>query len=1011
MAGHQRVPLVGIMPVIGTPHDVHAWIVAIEKYDGGLDIEAPIGMRALDLGALLLRRQVPADHIVLSLSLTEREQYTERLNELRRRKVVITGAKFANLRNALVRLQGTGTLLIYWVGHGTADAAKRYLLCGDSRFPGGLHGLTTGSLVNHLRHPVYPRTQIGFFDCCAQMAESPISTDLPEGSIPTRQFFFYASSVAMPASGNTTAEGFSSTAIAVLGASADWPPDPKEIAREFDERLDNLPVWTSAFLLQFTRESGDTWSRRERNPRVFIRHDFVLERGFTDRVKERKELSARLVSGKENVIALTGLSGMGKSSLAWVWMHNDVIRNPLPGISSLSEIDQEPNEAAAPSVVFWWSFSAENSFFRFVGEALRHLNVPPPDAECGDAEKTVHLAVALETRRCLLVLNGYESQFEAVASPAANERDEPQNADGRSNLLAARFLREVTKRPLRGRILLVAQVLPAELRGSLFCSEMRLEPLAEISSAKFLREIGVRGTDDELRRLSGRVDHHPLLLRAFGKTWAEHPQEVLRALTEPTRLGHADILRSLDVVHGMLSPEERRLLDRLCVLSSPVSKRQIKKIAGGTAEQAESLCARLADRGFARTNSAGEYSTHRMVRSYVLERIGNAELKQIHTLVLNLKLYPSASKFENPEYLYEQETEAAQRVFRHLIGAERNDKALALFYRYLDPLYSKLGAYNSVIVLLSQLFDADLNSRLSNPAEETWALTVLAAAYRLVGLPVLSQTVLDRKLQLDSERSSRDYCMALINSSQVQLELGELDSAERQIRNAIQIAREAGDRYWGLAGCRELAVVLGTQGRAKEARVVLKDFSGAGKEPILHRLAATRVDLLLGDLKAARSHFKAAMDFMSPGLLLANEELSISCLRTSIDVQSAAIAGPKRRHAGLEASLTRNLSRARQAHRIALEAEILLDMARLQLAQGSTPAALSAVQDSMFLSDRSGYRLLECDGHNLLSRISLSSGDRMKGRESAKTALRIATATEPAYARGRNEARSLLDSS
>ncbi len=249
---------------------LYAWIVAVEKYGtggagaapDGLDVQAPIGGWALDLAKVLLDRDA-ATKIVLNASLGPRAEYSERLEALQKRGVTPTGAARDDLENALASLEGKGTLLIYWVGHGIMDPERRYLLCADSRRAGDLRVLSVDSLSTHFRSARFPRTQMGFFDCCAQVVGNPNVLNLGgDGKTATEQFLYYAASAAQVAAADTTREGFSSTVIQALTASQAFPPVPKPFFRMLGDRLDALPLATRPVKLQWTEGSGESWSRQ-----------------------------------------------------------------------------------------------------------------------------------------------------------------------------------------------------------------------------------------------------------------------------------------------------------------------------------------------------------------------------------------------------------------------------------------------------------------------------------------------------------------------------------------------------------------------------------------------------------------------------------------------------------------------------------------------------------------------------------------------------------------------------
>jgi hypothetical protein len=246
-----------LMPVEGV-----AWIVAIEQYAGPeLKIES-VGLWALELAELMVSLEVPK--IVLSTSLRNQPAYASRLTVLEEKGVIRTNADRGDIENALQKVQGTGTLLIYWAGHGIM-APARQLLCADSR-TSDLRTIEIDGLLKRLRAREYPRLQIGFLECCAQVVTTtPASLDLGgDGNASTRQFFYHAASAGETATATTKKPGFSSTVLQALRGLQTLPPDPVLFFGQLKTALGNLPLQTRPFL-ERTEESGDIWSSGDPN--------------------------------------------------------------------------------------------------------------------------------------------------------------------------------------------------------------------------------------------------------------------------------------------------------------------------------------------------------------------------------------------------------------------------------------------------------------------------------------------------------------------------------------------------------------------------------------------------------------------------------------------------------------------------------------------------------------------------------------------------------------------------
>ncbi|MHC5008825.1 MAG: hypothetical protein ACYTGF_15870, partial [Planctomycetota bacterium] len=212
-------------------------------------------------------------------------------------------------------------------------------------------------------------------------------------------------------------------------------------------------------------------------PGPHIAHPYLLADGFTGRFPEREELTDWLRRKKSAPVrALVSVGGMGKSALAWVWLHQDVLGEDLP------QVGQDPPDVrtacrvqpkARPQGVMWWSFGQPGAgFSAFLDEALAYFSggaVRPSSYLSSRSEKLESLIDLLRDQRFLLVLDGFERELRAYATlGAAYQGDEHAGCvrgDERmcSDLHAAEFLRRLAAQPTMSRVLLTSRLLPAEL--------------------------------------------------------------------------------------------------------------------------------------------------------------------------------------------------------------------------------------------------------------------------------------------------------------------------------------------------------------------------------------------------------------------------------------------------------------------------------------------------------------------------------------------------------------------
>src|SRR5205807_9754130 len=124
-----------------------------------------------------------------------------------------------------------------------------------------------------------------------------------------------------------------------------------------------------------------------------------LQENFTGRVREREMFTEWLNQENYPVLALVALGGMGKSSLAWTWLKEEILNLA---------------EANRPHGILWWSFyETEATFASFINQALVYTsngNVNPTNIT-SIYEKTQTLLILLQQHRFLLVLDGFEREL------------------------------------------------------------------------------------------------------------------------------------------------------------------------------------------------------------------------------------------------------------------------------------------------------------------------------------------------------------------------------------------------------------------------------------------------------------------------------------------------------------------------------------------------------------------------------------------------------------------------
>ena len=114
-----------------------------------------------------------------------------------------------------------------------------------------------------------------------------------------------------------------------------------------------------------------------------------------------------------------------------------------------------------------------------------------------------------------------------------------------------------------------------------------------------------------------------------------------------------------------------------------------------------------------------------------------------------------------------------------------------------------------------------------------------------------------------------------------------------------------------------------------------------------------------------------------------------------------------------ERHLHEALERCRRINLVEIEADILIDLARLRAATGAPEEAQRFAVEALLITERSGYVLQGADAHLELAQLARARRDLPAARTHAQQALTLATCDGPpahTYAAAHAEATALLHS-
>lgn len=770
-----------------------------------------------------------------------------------------------------------------------------------------------------------------------------------------------------------------------------------------EDKVDLLLRWFDQYIIQgktipikeIDSEPAEYWN---------LKHPYAMPPNFTGRLAERKMLVDWLQNDTENrLFILCALGGFGKSALAWHWLTHDV------------------NAKDWPRVVWWSFYEGDANFENFIRETLEYLNVDVPP---GQRQQVDALLKAMSTQKILLIMDGFERALRAYSSmnAAYQEDSEPPSPLGGGggvggegenqrdcvNLNAEIFLKNLCVLPnIKSKVLMTTRLTPraVEGRGELLsgCYEVELQAMQKADAVAFFRAQGIRGGRAEIEAACEPYGYHPLSLRILAGLIAndrESPGDIAVA----NKLDIADdVIQNkhhvLEVAYNTLSPEQQKLLSHIACFRSTMSYDALKTVSD---KDINSDLRILENRSLLHWDkTANKYDLHPIVRRYAYDRL--TDKKAIHSRLRN---YFANIPIQEPAMTV-RELAPVIELFHHCVHAGRYREALLIFQDRLNrPLYIIGGEYILCVELLENLLSVH-NNRISydDPRAESWLLNKLALSYNRMGRSKDAELTFRKQIKI---RENMGYlsgvAIGLGNLSEVLLKTGQLKNAAKTLQRKIDITKQIGNQSREMAGRQDYGLVLAYQGNFEESnRQQQIAISWLSKRTRAREESVSWVFITI--LNLLRGHKQEALDSANR----ANHLVSIEGRKRDI-VRVQWLLGAAHRINGQLDSAEQLLSKAlmldRTINLVELEANILLDFARLRYAQEKPEEAKALAEEALLITERSGYVLQGADVHLFLAELALaesreqgveSSATKAKARKYAERALELAYCDGPPY--------------
>jgi len=239
--------------------------------------------------------------------------------------------------------------------------------------------------------------------------------------------------------------------------------------------------------------------------------------------------------------------------------------------------------------------------------------------------------------------------------------------------------------------------------------------------------------------------------------------------------------------------------------------------------------------------------------------------------------------------------------------------------------------------------------------------------------------------EIDEKRGKKEgVAIGMSNLAMTQIQIGELNAAESNLRRSIEICREikAGDQE--AVGHRGLGRLHTYFGEFEEAEEELSKALA-----LLTKLNEVQLQCAGWAYRSLRSllmsNAEYALKYAEEARELANVEHHVGDI-----IQSEWLLGAAHLMKGnlvvAEKHLTEALTRDRKINLVELEPDILLEFAKLRFRENHKKEALKFAEEALQIADRCEYRLKQADIHNFLAKFYLNAGDLEQAREHGEIA-------------------------
>lgn len=497
------------------------------------------------------------------------------------------------------------------------------------------------------------------------------------------------------------------------------------------------------------------------------------------------------------VTELIGFGGEGKSSLA---------RKAVDELLARSNGTQ-------PDGVFWWGFYGRPSLDEFFESALKYISgglIDPRNYPSSSAK--AHLIAGMLARgRYLFVLDG----LEVLQNQEGDRYGLLPNTDMRE------FLGYLASNYHNSFCLITSRVPVLDLMEYTTHTHRDVDRLSKADGRELLRNLGVKGKDNELEQVVEDWAGHALMLSLLGGCLAEqHGGDIAHIGEAPPPEESLDdrVRRILRRYDEHLTDPEQAFLTIFSAFRLPVGEDAFEKVfraeMGANALNAPlvalskagftALVARLAAYRILRADESDHTcAVHPLIHAHYSERLGKANQSEAQALHKRIKDYYLEIGGEPPRFPTMDDLKPFIEAVHHACQAGDYDGAYGIVLHQIYQgarwvLTHILGAYETQLALVMEFFpnqDTEKDPQLEDASQRRFVLNDVG--FCLMSLGRLSEVApfyqRANKINLDITKDWKNAGVGFRNLAELYSHLGMLREAATAAEEALAMAKKAKD--------------------------------------------------------------------------------------------------------------------------------------------------------------------------------------------------------------------------